>query len=621
VNAALCNGSHGSMLEWRRRFFPRHFEDAGSMVRRLTRHLTVVIAALLLAGPAGAASKEQIQRAIDRGVAFLRSLQRAEGAWPTHHVGATALAGLTLLECDVPATDPAVRKAAEHVRQTSLSLLDNHGTYSISLAVLFLDRLGEPMDVPLIQALGVRLLSGQNAGGGWSYQCPALSGDDVARVKVLMTSKAELTARGSLPKPANREPSVPPELPREIRQLLIQMEQRPPAEPGALDAFLGGMGDNSNTQFAVLALWVARRHGIPAEQALARTDARFRGSQNADGGWGYRSGSPAFGLTLSTPSMTCAGLLGVGLGYGSANETRLRTDAVPKNTKTTRAAGDLGKDPCVRAALQALARVMSPSLSPAELQGLVVEGELIRTINQAREFYFLWSLERVATAYGLTAIGNRDWYAWGAGAIVGAQRPDGAWVGKYGADVDTCFALLFLRRANLVRDLTSQLKGKDFGQATLKSAGSEGDLLANAAQLTRELVQATGARQNELLNRLREHKGAAYTEALAAAIPQLSGMSKTRARDALAERLARMTAATLRDKFKDDNAEVRRAAALACTVKADKQFIPDLIALLRDRERTVARAAHAALKELSGQDFGVEAVEKWQTWREKQDRK
>src|SRR3989442_2805064 len=66
--------------------------------------------------------------------------------------------------------------------------------------------------------------------------------------------------------------------------------------------------------------------------------------------------------------------------------------------------------------------------------------------------------------------------------------------------------------------------------------------------------------QRQLIVDLREGKGVAYTEALAAAIPKLSGDSKLRARDALAERLARMTADTLRDKLQEDSLEVRRAA-------------------------------------------------------------
>jgi HEAT repeat protein len=95
--------------------------------------------------------------------------------------------------------------------------------------------------------------------------------------------------------------------------------------------------------------------------------------------------------------------------------------------------------------------------------------------------------------------------------------------------------------------------------------------------------------------------------------------------------MTRMTAATLRDKLQDEDAEIRRAAALACAMKDDKTHIPDLIAALDDSELLVIRAARAGLKSLTGQDFGptadatraqrVQAVADWKTWWNNQARK
>src|SRR5438093_7392804 len=95
--------------------------------------------------PAAGERPANIQRAIERGVAFLRTCQSPEdGMWhygsAENHLGATALAGLTFLECDVPANDPQVQKAAELVRKHSVNCT---GTYSLSLRIMFLDRLEE----------------------------------------------------------------------------------------------------------------------------------------------------------------------------------------------------------------------------------------------------------------------------------------------------------------------------------------------------------------------------------------------------------------------------------------------------------------------------------------------
>src|SRR5260370_20049624 len=49
-------------------------------------------------------------------------------------------------------------------------------TYGLALSILLLDRVGDPRDRPLIQALALRLIAGQTTTGGWSYKCPILSG-------------------------------------------------------------------------------------------------------------------------------------------------------------------------------------------------------------------------------------------------------------------------------------------------------------------------------------------------------------------------------------------------------------------------------------------------------------
>src|SRR5205085_10571647 len=107
--------------------------------------------------------------------------------------------------------------------------------------------------------------------------------------------------------------------------------------------------------------------------------------------------------------------------------------------------------------------------------------------------------------------------------------------------------------------------------------------------------------------RLRDEKGVVHTEALVLAMSQLPDDQRAKARAALVERMTRMSARTLRDKFAQDDAEVRRAAALACGTKGDKDMIPDLIELLGDSEGPVAQAARSSLKQLTGKDFGPSA--------------
>src|SRR5207302_1153787 len=75
------------------------------------------------------------------------------------------------------------------------------------------------------------------------------------------------------------------------------------------------------------------------------------------------------------------------------------------------------------------------------------------------DLYFLWSVERVAVVYDLRTIGGQDWYAWGVSVLLAHQAGDGSWKDAFPGPIDTCFALLFLKRVNVAQDLTKVLQG------------------------------------------------------------------------------------------------------------------------------------------------------------------
>jgi len=160
-------------------------------------------------------------------------------------------------------------------------------------------------------------------------------------------------------------------------------------------------------------------------------------------------------------------------------------------------------------------------------------------------------------------------------------------------------ALLFT-----LRQLTGKDAGTTFAQWREAIPASEDPHEVEVAELRRELLRGLPARQMALITEYRDKKGVAYSEALATAIPRLRGNSLVRAREALAERLTRMTAATLRDKLEDDSLETRRAAIKACAEKGEKALVPDLIALLKDPDVETVRLVHKSLKTLTGKDFG-----------------
>lgn len=223
--AGSDNGISGADI-CRRRDYPdergtTRLPRGGHLMAKLLQ--TGLLAAVVLGttGPScRAVDPEAVNKAIDKGVKALRSMQAANGTWPHVEIGATALAGLTLLECGAEADDKAVRRAADAVRQVGVGLTHN---YSIALSILFLDRLGDPADIPLIESLTVRLLAGQTVTGGWNYQSPAVSLAEVRRLQTKLAQRKELVARRELPKPASVKRTAK-DLPKEIQQQLAILQ-------------------------------------------------------------------------------------------------------------------------------------------------------------------------------------------------------------------------------------------------------------------------------------------------------------------------------------------------------------------------------------------------------------
>lgn len=366
--------------------------------------------------------------AIDAGVVALKRLQQRDGTWRHTNMGATSLAALTLLECGEEPDSPAVVSAAAAIRNASIG--ETH-TYSISLAILFLDRLGDVRDIPLIESLTVRLLAGQTSRGGWSYNCPAIGQAEMIRLGQIVQQRNVLKGGKELPKRKPGEKRTVKDLAPQIKQQLMLINRFAPGAKQNHD-------DNSNTQFATLALWVARRHGLPVHQAIARIDARYRLIQQVDGGWSYSGnppgrGMPAGPMSGSTAAMTCAGLLGLAVNYGSVRELIKDKKKMP----------DPKNDRSLKAGLLALSTAIGIPMEGNQF----MRGAVNINNRNGTAYYFLWSLERVAVALDLRTIGKKDWYEWGSQVLLKNQARDGSWQGNYSAyGADTCFALLFLRR-------------------------------------------------------------------------------------------------------------------------------------------------------------------------------
>jgi Ca-activated chloride channel family protein len=335
---------------------------------------------------------KEIAATIARGVAFMKEAQSPQGHWDEraqneHRLGMTALAGLALMENGVARDAPEISRAREIVSEMATT---SDQTYDIALAILFLARCQQgrrgEADA-LIRTLGQRLAGGDRE-GIWDYQVPRTE---------LEAVPAKTRSRGAAGK-------------RGARRL----------------QFFPSQGDNSNTQFALLGLWAASRHGYDSDQALEAIDHHFRSSQLRDGRWGYRIGMNG------KDSMSCAGLMGLTIAAS-------RPSLAERQTARARGAM-LAADPAFQSALKAV-------------------GQDARRASLHSDIYYLWSLERVCVALGLRTLDGFDWYAHGARILIELQQDDGGWPhGQWGRLPATCLALLFLRKANLAFEIDRVLR-------------------------------------------------------------------------------------------------------------------------------------------------------------------
>lgn len=188
-------------------------------------------------------------------------------------------------------------------------------------------------------------------------------------------------------------------------------------------------GDNSNSQFALLALYEAERVGVEVNDRtweLARN--YWTQGQNNNGSWGYK---PSLG---GTGSMTCAGIAAMVI----TSDRLSRGDAEADGDRVS-CCGQQQDNIHLDQALNWMDRNFSVTLNPG------THGQ------QGWLFYYLYGVERTGRLTNQRFIGGHDWYREGADMLVSLQdQLSGYWKGTGHAEDDphlgTGLALLFLAK-------------------------------------------------------------------------------------------------------------------------------------------------------------------------------
>lgn len=323
-------------------------------------------------------SADAVRQAIDRGVKYLKDHQSKNGSWKgwaNEPGGVESLCILALLSSGVPVDDPTVAKGLSYVRKVIEEDRSSSRTYSTALKIMVL--------------------------------CAAQPRNDLLRIKELMA-----TLEGT------------------------QIKEGAGNGAWTYDKTLKGTFDNSNTQFALLALHEGERIGVEVKDTTWRRSLNyFKAQQMEDGGWRYG----VHHSTSTSGSMTCAGLACVLM----ASDKLSVRDAEFRDGKVRCCGSQVTDDArksreCLERGLAWMGRNFSVARNPGDMSGTWY-------------FYYMYGLERVGRLSGQRFLGGHDWYREGAEALLSQQDPiSGFWRGPGPAEDDpniaTALALLFLSK-------------------------------------------------------------------------------------------------------------------------------------------------------------------------------
>lgn len=416
----------------------------------------------------------RVKRAIGSGARWVATCQKKDGSFELpgnkaggpfpqsrHGFGVTALCTYTLADCGYDAEHPVIEKAVRYLRKRYRSYFKGDhwpqaSSYSLSLMVLALHTLYVKPETEKRanerDRYGKRKVDKKNPCGYPDWARKAI--DRI--LDWFMKNQAET---GLFRYPGGFNTGTRP----------------PGGMPGGPPPSHYGDEDLSNTQYVLLALWAGSRCGyeITGPQ-LEKIANRLLSYQAKLGRRVKRVEDPA-------PAKDEPAKKGDGHRYAEPSPPGESEDEGPFDrargfpyTKSAEITGSM-----TTAGLSSLVIVKAMmrergTLSPAmatKLDKGIWDAIAWLQFNYSVhdnpgaglrwQYYYLYGLERACVIAGKRFLGEHDWYRDGAALLLDAQKDDGRWapggqLGGFGGGVayrtcllDTCFALLFLKRATI----------------------------------------------------------------------------------------------------------------------------------------------------------------------------
>jgi hypothetical protein len=221
--------------------------------------------------------------------------------------------------------------------------------------------------------------------------------------------------------------------------------------------FLPPPPDLSNSQYAVLGLLAAHRCGVPVEDSVWLAALRyFLQAQERDGpavpGWfpseRQQREADAGASAPSTPAVLARGFPYKTGEEATGSMTCAGIASVVICRDILREAGGKPIPPEVAASAE---RAVADGLGWIHSRYTVEQASRAERRPHKWLHYYLYALERAGILADVARVNEHDWYADGALHLLLTQHVDGWWEEEPGYEprkvVDTCFALLFLKRA------------------------------------------------------------------------------------------------------------------------------------------------------------------------------
>jgi len=331
--------------------------------------------------------QEKIDQAINQGRDYLLKQWEKKDIALIIKSNDLELLTYTLIHAGVSLNDPLMKQVLEELQTKAFVR-----TYNVALlAMVLCDADRVKYQARLIQC-AQWLLGNESNDGNWHYGVP---------VEEITPLKPTTPGPEPEPEPKPSDPSYTGA--RHKVKILIPPRRK-------TNTF-----DNSNTQYALLGLRACAEAGIEIpKEAWRDAEKHFRKVACSDGGWGYMQPAAARGKPSASK------------GYGSMTAGGLASLVICLHWQ--------GKPYKLDAAAKSASKWLT--------QNFTVKGNPL--MGQGWHYYYLYALERAGVIYGTEFFGKNEWYQVGAKYLLDEQAENGAWNNNV---QDTCFAILFLRRA------------------------------------------------------------------------------------------------------------------------------------------------------------------------------